>query len=131
MTDTSSGQIVTRFAPSPTGYLHVGGARTALFNWAYAKHHGGRFILRIEDTDQLRSSEESTRKIVQDLAWLGIDWDEGPDPKAANPYATQLGDQGPYFQSQRLGIYREYVQRLLDRKLAYEAFETSTELAAR
>lgn len=131
MTDNASGQIVTRFAPSPTGYLHVGGARTALFNWAYARHLGGRFILRIEDTDQLRSSEESTRKIVQDLAWLGIDWDEGPDPKAANPYATQLGEHGPYFQSQRLEIYRQYVQQLLDRKLAYEAFESSAELAAR
>jgi glutamyl-tRNA synthetase len=123
--------IVTRFAPSPTGYLHVGGARTALFNWAYARRHGGRFILRIEDTDQLRSSDESTRKIIEDLAWLGIEWDEGPDPRAANPKHAQIGEHGPYFQSQRLDLYRECVQRLLDRKLAYEAFETAEELAAR
>jgi glutamyl/glutaminyl-tRNA synthetase len=130
MLSPASDQIVTRFAPSPTGYLHAGGARTALFNWAYTRRLGGRFILRIEDTDQLRSSEESTRKIVQDLAWLGIDWDEGPDPHAANPYTTQLGEHGPYFQSQRLSIYRHYQQQLLDRRLAYEAFETTEELAA-
>jgi glutamyl/glutaminyl-tRNA synthetase len=127
----SSGHVVTRFAPSPTGYLHVGGARTALFNWAYARHHGGRFILRIEDTDQLRSSEESTRKILQDLAWLGIDWDEGPDPSAPDCYTKQTGERGPYFQSQRLSTYREYVQRLLDSGSAYEAFESPEELAKR
>jgi glutamyl-tRNA synthetase len=131
MNSEEPGTVVTRFAPSPTGYLHVGGARTALFNWAYAQRHGGRFILRIEDTDQLRSSEESTRKIVQDLKWLGITWDEGPDPDAPNPYASQLGQHGPYFQSQRLPIYRDFVQRLLEHRLAYEAFETAEELAAR
>jgi glutamyl/glutaminyl-tRNA synthetase len=123
--------VVTRFAPSPTGFLHVGGARTALFNWAYARRHGGRFVLRIEDTDQLRSSEESTLKIIRDLAWLGIDWDEGPDPRASNPMEHQLGERGPYFQSQRLPQYREYLQRLLERRLAYEAFETPEELKAR
>jgi len=131
MTSEQSTPVVTRFAPSPTGYLHVGGARTALFNWAYAQRQGGRFILRIEDTDQVRSSEESTRKIVQDLKWLGITWDEGPDPEASNPYTAQIGNRGPYFQSQRLSLYREFLQRLLDRRLAYEAFETPEELAAK
>jgi glutamyl-tRNA synthetase len=127
----SAKPVVTRFAPSPTGFLHVGGARTALFNWAYARRHGGRFILRMEDTDQLRSSEESTLKIVRDLAWLGIDWDEGPDPNAPDPMQHQIGEHGPYFQSQRLPLYREALQKLLDRHLAYEAFETPDELAER
>jgi glutamyl/glutaminyl-tRNA synthetase len=131
MKSEASQSVVTRFAPSPTGYLHVGGARTALFNWAYARRHGGRFILRLEDTDQLRSSEESTLKIVRDLAWLGIAWDEGPDPNAANPMQRQIGEHGPYFQSQRLSLYREQLQRLLERRLAYEAFETPEELKSR
>ncbi len=116
--------VVTRFAPSPTGALHVGGARTALFSWAFARRHGGRFIIRIEDTDQARSSPQSTRDILRDLAWLGIDWDEGPTLDAAaggDPYAPQAqrGEHGPYFQSQRLHLYRQHVQQLLDAGLAY------------
>ncbi len=95
-------QIVTRFPPSPTGYLHVGGARTALFNWLYARHTNGRFVLRIEDTDTVRSTKESADAIFEALNWLGIDWDDGP-----------------YFQSQRFSIYREYVQRLLETGHAY------------
>jgi glutamyl-tRNA synthetase len=95
-------QIITRFPPSPTGYLHVGGARTALFNWLYARHSGGRFVLRIEDTDQVRSTQESANAILESLEWLGIDWDEGP-----------------YFQSQRFHIYKEYVQKLIDSGHAY------------
>lgn len=95
-------EIITRFPPSPTGYLHVGGARTALFNWLYARHTGGRFVLRIEDTDVQRSTQESVEAIFESLKWLEIDWDEGP-----------------YFQSQRFDIYREYIQKLLDSGHAY------------
>jgi glutamyl-tRNA synthetase len=94
--------VITRFPPSPTGYLHVGGARTALFNWFYARHTKGRFILRIEDTDTVRSTQASADSIFEALEWLGIDWDEGP-----------------YFQSQRFHIYAEYVQKLLDGGHAY------------
>lgn len=95
-------QIVTRFPPSPTGYLHVGGARTALFNWLYARHTGGKFVLRIEDTDTVRSTQESADAIFEALNWLGINWDDGP-----------------YFQSQRLHIYQESIQKLLDSGNAY------------
>jgi len=113
--------IVTRFAPSPTGYLHVGGARTAFFNWLIAKQKGGRFVLRIEDTDQVRSTDESTQKILQDMRWLGLDWSEGPEVGGPN---------GPYFQSQRLEIYQQYARKLLEMGRAYKCFETSEELAA-
>ncbi len=115
-------QIVTRFAPSPTGALHVGGARTALFAWAFARRHGGRFILRVEDTDRARSSAESTHGLLRDLAWIGVDWDEGPLASAEDPYAPegQAGPNGPYFQSQRLELYGEYVDRLLSGGQAYE-----------
>ena len=92
-----------RFAPSPTGNLHVGGARTALFNWLYARSQGGTFILRIEDTDQERSTEESYAAILRGMDWLGLDWDEGPHAG---------GDCGPYLQSERLDIYREHLERL-------------------
>ncbi|XAL99942.1 glutamate--tRNA ligase family protein [Phycisphaeraceae bacterium D3-23] len=131
--------VVTRFAPSPTGALHIGGARTALFAWAFAKKHSGRFILRVEDTDLKRSSPESTKGILRDLAWLGLFSDEGPkypcgkhgcgcgkavDDAGYDPYDRdrQLGDNGPYFQSQRAadGIYDKYVQLLLDAGKAYE-----------
>lgn len=115
--------VVTRFAPSPTGALHIGGARTALFAWAYARGHQGKFILRIEDTDNKRSSPESTRGIIRDMTWLGLNWDEGPSPdETADPYTTQLGDNGPYFQSQRAeqGLYDHYIQLLLDAGEAYE-----------
>lgn len=92
-----------RFAPSPTGYLHVGGARTALFNWLFARHYGGKFILRIEDTDQARNTDAAMRAIFDGLKWLGLDWDEGPEAG---------GDLGPYFQSQRQPIYDAYFAKL-------------------
>ena len=95
--------IVTRFAPSPTGFLHIGGARTALFNWLYAKHTGGALVLRIEDTDRARNTEEAARAIYDGLGWLGLDWDEGPQAG---------GDLGPYFQSEREAIYQSYLEKL-------------------
>ena len=113
--------VVTRFAPSPTGYLHIGGARTALFSWLLAKQQKGRFILRIEDTDQARSTEESTQKILQDMKWLGLDWQEGPEVGGPN---------GPYFQSQRLEIYRQWAQKLMAMERAYKCFATPEEMAA-
>lgn len=112
--------IVTRFAPSPTGSLHVGGARTALYNWAFARCHGGTFILRLEDTDRARSTTAATREILAALTWLGIDWDEGPLPAAVDPFGEQVGDFGPYCQSQRLAIYDRYVEQLLAAEWAYE-----------
>ncbi len=104
--------IRVRFAPSPTGMLHVGGARTALFNWLYARHTGGKFILRIEDTDRARSTAEAVAIILDGLRWLGLDWDEGPEAG---------GGCGPYFQSERGAIYAGYVERLLASGAAYEA----------
>ena len=124
---TNSRPVITRFAPSPTGHLHVGGARTALFNWALARRLGGRFLLRIEDTDVLRSSDAAVAGILEDLAWLGIDWDEGPE------HAGRGGDPrgvGPFFQSQRLTLYREASDRLVAEDLAYPAFEAPEELDA-
>ena len=123
MPDPANKPVVTRFAPSPTGALHIGGARTALFSWAYARGHGGKFILRLEDTDKKRSSVESAHGIVRDLKWLGLNWDEGPSQEeGADPYAKQLGDNGPYTQSQRAdqGLYDHYIQLLLDAGEAYE-----------
>ncbi|MHC4089087.1 MAG: glutamate--tRNA ligase [Planctomycetota bacterium] len=110
-----------RFAPSPTGYLHVGGARTALFNWLLARRTGGKLVLRIEDTDQSRHVADSTAKILADLRWLGLQWDEGPEVG---------GDCGPYFQSQRLDIYRKYCDQLLDSGRAYYSLEAPEELQA-
>ena len=95
--------VRVRFAPSPTGYLHVGGARTALFNWLYARHHGGTFVLRIEDTDKARNTEPAMQAIYDGLAWLGLDWDEGPKVG---------GDCGPYFQSEREAVYLRYFEKL-------------------
>lgn len=117
--------VITRFAPSPTGNLHIGGARTALFAWAFARQHGGQLILRLEDTDLARSTPESTRGIIRDLLWLGLTWDQGPAPiddPNVDPYKTQVGDHGPYFQSQRheLGLYNEQIERLLKSGQAYE-----------
>jgi glutamyl-tRNA synthetase len=107
-----------RFAPSPTGYLHIGGARTALFNWLYARHTGGTFVLRIEDTDAARNTQEAVNVILQGLRWLGLDWDEGPlTPDATGPCK---GDRGPYFQSQRKENYQRRVEALLKHGLAYE-----------
>jgi glutamyl-tRNA synthetase len=123
--------VVTRFAPSPTGHLHIGGARTALFCWAYARRTGGSFILRIEDTDQARSSDESARGIMEDLAWLGIRWDQGPELKT--PSGTIGGDPyavGPFFQARRVPLYNECIDRLIDQEKAYPAFDTTEELDA-
>jgi glutamyl/glutaminyl-tRNA synthetase len=92
-----------RFAPSPTGYLHIGGARTALFNWLYARHTGGTLVLRIEDTDAARNSQEAVDVILKGLRWLGLDWDEGP--LTADATGPCKGDRGPYFQSQRKSHY--------------------------
>jgi glutamyl-tRNA synthetase len=97
--------IRVRFAPSPTGYLHIGGARTALFNWLFARHHGGKLILRIEDTDLKRNTEEAAAAIYQGLEWLGVNWDEGPHVG---------GSFGPYFQSERTEIYERYLKKLRD-----------------
>ena len=111
-------KVRVRFAPSPTGYLHIGGARTALFNWLYARHTGGTFVLRIEDTDAARNSQEAVDVILNGLRWLGLDWDEGPlTGDAAGP---SKGDCGPYFQSQRRANYQRRVESLLSRGLAYE-----------
>ncbi len=110
-----------RFAPSPTGYLHIGGARTALFNWLYARRHGGTFVLRIEDTDQERSTPASLQAILDGLRWLGIDWDEGPDVG---------GPHGPYFQMQRMGRYRELAEQLISQGKAYRDYATEEEIAA-
>ena len=110
--------VRVRFAPSPTGYLHIGGARTALFNWLYARHHGGSFILRIEDTDTARNTQAAVEVIFQGMRWLGLDWDEGPE--TADAAGPSRGSQGPYFQSQRTGIYRRRLEELRDRGLAYD-----------
>jgi glutamyl-tRNA synthetase len=109
-------QVRVRFAPSPTGFFHIGSARTALFNWLYARHTGGKFILRIEDTDQARNSEQFLRLIYDSLTWLGMDWDEGPEPDGT----SERGSFGPYRQSQRASIYKQYLQKLLDAGRAYE-----------
>lgn len=134
--------IVTRFAPSPTGHLHIGGARSALFCWAFARKQGGRFLMRIEDTDQARSSEASARGILADLAWLAIDWDEGPVLNDAEriaggaklppgPIGADPRNVGPFFQSQRIDVYNAALQKLLDSEQAYAAFETPAELDAK
>ena len=123
-------KVVTRFAPSPTGFLHVGGARTALFNWAYARAHGGQFILRIEDTDKARSTAEATKAIIADMKWLGLDWDQGPDADADDSYANQKGENGPYFQSQRDDLYQAAIDQLFELGRAYYCFKTAEELDA-
>ncbi|MCX7950168.1 MAG: glutamate--tRNA ligase family protein, partial [Treponemataceae bacterium] len=115
-------KVRVRFAPSPTGFLHLGGARTALFNWAFARKMKGTFILRIEDTDLVRSTGESVEVILESLEWLGLYWDEGP---------RVGGAYGPYFQSERLHLYREYAEKLLREELAYRCYCTPEELEAR
>jgi len=107
-----------RFAPSPTGFLHIGGARTALFNWLYARHTGGTFVLRIEDTDVARNTQEAVNVILDGLRWLGLDWDEGP--LTADATGPSRGEYGPYFQSQRKKNYQQRIEGLLSRGLAYE-----------
>src|SRR3982750_65809 len=104
--------VVTRFAPSPTGYLHVGGARTALFAWLLARHDGSRFLLRIEDTDLARSTEQATTQLLEDLRWLGLHWENDQIPR----------------QSKRTDIYNRIMADLIARGLAYEAYETPAEL---
>jgi glutamyl-tRNA synthetase len=111
--------VRTRFAPSPTGYLHIGGVRTALFCWLFSRRHGGQFILRIDDTDQQRNVDSALAPILHGFRWLGIDWDEGPEVG---------GPHEPYYQSQRLARYQEEVQRLLDRGFAYRDYGTPEEL---
>ena len=106
-----SAEIRVRFAPSPTGYLHIGGARTALFNWLFARHHGGKFILRVEDTDKARNTEEAAAAIYEGLKWLELDWDEGPHIG---------GDFGPYFQSERNDIYERHLRRLQEGGFIFE-----------
>ena len=118
--------VKTRFAPSPTGFLHVGGARTALYSWLFARQRAARgeaakFVLRIEDTDQVRSTAESAAGILQDMLWLGMDWDEGP---------VVGGAKNEFFQSERLDIYNRHLQELLDKGLAYEAYESPAQLSA-
>src|SRR5881628_831409 len=108
------GRVRVRFAPSPTGFLHVGGARTALFNWLFARRHGGTFVLRIEDTDQERSTEGSVRTILEGLGWLGVDWDEGP-----------------FFQSRNVQAHRALALRLLEERKAYYCFCSAADLEAR
>src|SRR3954467_11863606 len=110
--------VRVRFAPSPTGYLHIGGARTALFNWLYVRRHGGTFVLRIEDTDAERSSADMVTGILESLTWLGLDWDEGPGIG---------GLHGPYFQTERAAIHRDAVEQLLTAGTAYRCYCTTDE----
>ena len=110
--------VRVRFAPSPTGHLHIGGARTALFNWLYARHASGQFVLRIEDTDEERNTPEAIGVILEGLGWLGLNWDEGP--ASNDPAGSSRGDCGPYFQSQRGDIYSQRVEELKEKGLAYE-----------
>ena len=113
--------VRTRFAPSPTGYLHIGGVRTALFNWLFARHHGGQFILRIDDTDQQRNVDEALAPILEGFRWLGIDWDEGPNVG---------GPHTPYFQSKRSDRYQAAVEQLIDAGAAYRDFARTEEIQA-
>ena len=113
--------IRTRFAPSPTGYMHIGGMRTAFFAWLFARHMGGKFILRIDDTDEARNMTEALGPILQAFRWLGLDWDEGPEVG---------GDYGPYYQSQRGHLYQAAAQKLIESSQAYHDFSTPAEIAA-
>src|ERR671916_2914291 len=113
-------QIRVRYAPSPTGSLHVGGVRTALFNWLFARKNNGTFVLRIEDTDLERSTEESVEQLKRSLRWIGLEWDEGPE--VGGPYA-------PYRQTERFDLYREAAAKLLDSGAAYYDFATAEDLA--
>lgn len=119
MSSNLSRPVRTRFAPSPTGSLHIGGLRTALFNWLFARRHNGTFILRIEDTDQTRFDPNALQQLTEALRWAGLQWDEGPEVG---------GNYGPYIQSERLPLYQKWVQWLLDEGKAYRAYETREEL---
>ncbi len=122
MGSPSSKPVVARFCPSPTGNPHVGMARTALFSWAFARHNEGKFVFRIEDTDNSRDNEESYQLLIDVMHWLGLDWDEGPEVG---------GDNGPYRQSERMDIYADVAQKLLDSGFAYKAYDTAEELEER
>jgi glutamyl-tRNA synthetase len=113
-------QVRVRFAPSPTGYLHIGGVRTALYSWLWARQHSGTFILRIEDTDRQRSTGESIQIVLDSMRWLGLDWDEGPEAG---------GSHGPYVQSERLDIYADYAKKLIASEHAYRCYATKEEIA--
>jgi glutamyl-tRNA synthetase len=117
-----SKKVKVRFAPSPTGDLHVGNIRTALFDWAYARHTGGTFLFRIEDTDTTRVTDEYIAAAIDTLKWLGLHWDEGPEVG---------GDNGPYLQSQRLDIYAMWAQKFLDQGDAYHCYCSAEELEAK
>ncbi|MDR3190829.1 MAG: glutamate--tRNA ligase [Lactobacillaceae bacterium] len=119
--ETAAKKIRVRYAPSPTGHLHIGNARTALFNYLYARHFGGEFIIRIEDTDQARNIADGENSQLDNLKWLGLDWDESP---------LEPGEYGPYRQSERMHIYQPLIQELLDRGLAYKSYKTSEQLEA-
>src|SRR3712207_5940791 len=112
-------QVRTRIEPAPSGSIHVGNARTALFNWLFARKHGGAFVLRIADTDAKRATEENYRAVLEDMKWLGLQWDEGPDIG---------GDHGPYRQSERFDLYRQHAQRLVDEGFAYEDHASAEEV---
>src|SRR5919112_2513831 len=116
----NDGRIRVRFAPSPTGQLHVGSVRTALFNWLFARKNGGTFVLRIEDTDLERSTEESVEQLERSLRWIGLDWDEGPGAGGPHP---------PYRQTERFDLYREAARKLIDSGAAYYDFATPEDLA--
>jgi nondiscriminating glutamyl-tRNA synthetase len=128
----NAGKVRVRFAPSPTGLLHVGNARTALYNWLFARRAGGSFILRIEDTDLERSETRYQDQLIEDLRWLGLNWDEGPDGtgRPGGESHAETGFFGPYRQSERLAIYAEYAERLLAEGKAYRCFCTPEELEA-
>ncbi|MGB0098920.1 MAG: glutamate--tRNA ligase family protein, partial [Nocardioides sp.] len=114
--------VRVRMAPSPTGSPHVGLARTALYNWAFARHHGGTFVFRIEDTDKERSTQESYDSLIEVMQWLGLDWDEGP---------LKGGDFGPYLQSERSDLYADVLARLRDHGSTYDCYCTNDEVTAR
>src|SRR3989339_270939 len=117
--------VRVRFAPSPTGHLHIGGARTALFNWLFAKKTGGAFLFRIEDTGELRANEGTVRAIFEGMDWLGLDWDEGMQTDG-----TEKGSYGPYFQAVRMsrGVYKPYAEKLINEGKAYYCYCTAEEL---
>jgi glutamyl-tRNA synthetase len=118
--DLQANTVRVRFAPSPTGALHVGGLRSALFNWLFARHHQGTFVLRIEDTDRARYDPEALSDLLESLRWLGLNWDEGPEVD---------GDYGPYFQSERLELYQKYARELVEGGHAYYCFCSPERLA--
>ncbi len=120
--------VRVRFCPAPSGVLHVGSVRAALYNWLHARHHGGSFVFRIEDTDAARATEESMRSMVEALSWVGLDWDEGPDPD--DPLGTERGDHGPYRQSQRTELYAAVARRLEEAGVLYRDYRTAEDLEA-